>query len=52
MYITPNYSDVLEEKDSLRDLGIMMSNDGHFSSHVGYVCSKVSVPSNLEAPAL
>ena len=41
IYFTPNYSDVIEEKDSLRDLGIMMSNDGHFSSHVEYVCSKV-----------
>ena len=33
-YLTPNYEDIIEEKDVLRDLGVMMSNDASFSSHV------------------
>ena len=41
VYFTPNYNDVIEEKDSLRDLGIIMTNDGKFSNHVEHVCSKV-----------
>ena len=40
-YFTPDYEDVIEEKDTLRDLGIMITNDGKFSSHVEHVCSKV-----------
>ena len=40
-YFTPNYLDVIEEKDNLRDLGIMITNDGKFSNHVEHVCSKV-----------
>ena len=33
-YLTPNCGAVIEEKDSLRDLGIIMSSDATFSSHV------------------
>ena len=40
-YLTPNSDDIIEEKESLRDLGIMMSNDASFSIHVELVCSKV-----------
>ena len=40
-YLTPNCEEIIEEKESLRDLGIIMSNDGSFSSHVEFVCSKV-----------
>ena len=41
VYFTPNFDDVIEEKDNLRDLGIIMTNDGKFSNHVEHVCSKV-----------
>ena len=41
VYFTPNFDEVIEEKDNLRDLGIIMTNDGKFSNHVEYVCSKV-----------
>ena len=40
-YFTPNYQDIIEEKESLRDLGIIMSNDCSFSSHVEVVCGQV-----------
>ena len=40
-YLTPNCDDLIEEKDSLRDLGIIMSSDASFSNHVELVCSKV-----------
>ena len=40
-YFTPNLDDIIDEKESLRDLGIMMSNDASFSIHVESVCSKV-----------
>ena len=45
-YFTPNLEDIIEEKDSLRDLGIIMSNDGAFSSHVELVCGKVKQKSS------
>ena len=45
-YFTPNYEEIIEEKDSLRDLGIIMSNDGAFSSHVEFVCGKVKQKSS------
>ena len=31
-YFTPNYENVIEEKDCLRDLGIIMANDASFSN--------------------
>ena len=40
-YFTPNFDDIIEEKNNLRDLGIIMSDDATFSSHVESVCSKV-----------
>ena len=40
-YFTPNYEEIIEEKECLRDLGIIMSNDCSFSSHVEAVCSQV-----------
>ena len=45
-YLTPNCEDMIEEKKSLRDLGIMMSNDASFSIHVESVCSKVKQKSS------
>ena len=40
-YLTPEYEDLIEEKESLRDLGVIMSDDASFSRHVHHVCSKV-----------
>ena len=45
-YFTPNFEDIIEEKETLRDLGIIMSNDGAFSSHVEFVCGKVKQKSS------
>ena len=42
VYFTPNQEDIIEEKESLRDLGVIISNDMTFSNHVDKVCSKVS----------
>jgi ribonuclease P/MRP protein subunit RPP40 len=41
LYLTPNWEDIIEEKESLRDLGVIVSNDASFSNHVEHVCSKV-----------
>ena len=35
------FEDIIEEKNSTRDLGIIMSDDATFSIHVEQVCSKV-----------
>ena len=40
-YLTPNCEDIIEEKESLRDLGIIMNNESTFSDHVDLVCKKV-----------
>ena len=40
-YLTPKYEDIIEVKDNLRDLGIIMSEDATFSNHITEVCSKV-----------
>ena len=40
-YLTPGCEPIIEEKENLRDLGIIMSNDASFSSHVEHVCKKV-----------
>ena len=40
-YFTPHYEDIIDEKEELRDLGIIMSSDCSFSSHVEAVCAKV-----------
>ena len=41
-HLRPNSEDIIGEKESLRDLGIIMSNDASFSIHVELVCSKVN----------
>ena len=33
-YFTPNFEDIIEEKNNLRDLGITMSVDATFPSHL------------------
>ena len=40
-YLTPQFEEIIEEKESLRDLGVIMTNDCSFSNHVDLVCSKV-----------
>ena len=40
-YLTPDCNAIIEEKDNLRDLGVIMSNDATFSSHVEHVCKQV-----------
>ena len=40
-YFTPEYEDIIEAKESLRDLGIILSSDGKFKQHINNVCSKV-----------
>ena len=42
VYFTPNQESIIEEKESLRDLGVIISNDLTFSNHVDKVCSKFS----------
>ena len=39
--LTPNSDLIIDKKEPLGDLGIMMSNDASFSIHVESVCSKV-----------
>ena len=40
-YLTPEYEDLIEVKENLRDLGITMSDDATFTNHINEVCSKV-----------
>ena len=40
-YFSPDYQDLIEVKDSLRDLGIIMSDDASFTNHIQKVCTTV-----------
>ena len=40
-YLTPNADSLIERKECVRDLGIQISDDAKFSSHIEYVSSKV-----------
>ena len=40
-YFTPEFEDVIEVKNNLRDLGIIMSDNANFKAHIGHVCAKV-----------
>ena len=40
-YFSGDTDEVIEEKDSTRDLGVIMQNDGGFSEHIEKICSKV-----------
>jgi ribonuclease P/MRP protein subunit RPP40 len=40
-YLTPADSDLIESKDCLKDLGVIMSADGKFDSHIAAVVQKV-----------
>ena len=39
-YLTAN-EDIIEEKEQLRDLGIIMNNQANFTHHVDHVSAKV-----------
>ena len=39
-YLSAN-DDIIEEKESLRDLGVMINNQGTFNDHIDHICSKV-----------
>ena len=39
-YTNPGATDNIEEKDTLRDLGIQMSNNGKYDEHITYVVRK------------
>ena len=41
-YLTPNAENVIDVKDALRDLGVIMNDKATFSDHVDKVCSQVS----------
>ena len=40
-YLTPDCDDLIDVKENLRDLGIIMNNRGTFSNHIKQVCTKV-----------
>ena len=39
-YLSAN-DDIIDEKECLRDLGVIVNNQGTFSDHVDHICSKV-----------
>ena len=40
-YFTPELEDIIEVKNNLRDLGIIMSDNAKFEDHITHVCLKV-----------
>ena len=40
-YLTPEYEDIIEVKENLRDLGVIISDDATFTNHIHHVCKKV-----------
>ena len=41
-YFTPNYEDIIERKEVLRDLGIQANDKATFEDHINKVCSNVN----------
>ena len=41
-YFTPDFEDIIEVKNELRDLGIIMSDNANFKAHIDHVCAKVN----------
>ena len=41
-FLTPHEEDIIESKNYVRDLGIMMNAKGEFADHINSVCSKVN----------
>ena len=42
IYFTPDYDNVIEEKETLRDLGVILSSDMKFSEHVEKIVATVN----------
>ena len=40
-YFSGNYEEIIERKDSVRDLGVQLTDDGAFVEHIEKVCKKV-----------
>ena len=40
-YLIPEYEDIVEVKENVCDIGIIISDDGTFSNHINQVGSKV-----------
>ena len=40
-YFTPEFEVIIEVKNTLRDLGIIMSDNANFKAHIVHVCAKV-----------
>ena len=45
-YLTPDCEDLIEVKESLRDLGVIMNDKGTFTNHIKQVCAKVTQKSS------
>ena len=45
-YFSPNYEDIIEVKENLRDLGVIMSDNASFKNHIYKVCSAVKQKSS------
>ena len=45
-YLTPDCEDLIEVKESLRDLGVIMNDKGTFTDHIKHICSKVTQKSS------
>ena len=41
-YFTPEYEDVIERKEILRDLGVMANDKANFEEHINKVCTSVT----------
>ena len=40
-YFSGNYEEIIERKDSVRDLGVQLTDNGAFEEHIDKVCKKV-----------
>ena len=40
-YFSGNYEEIIERKDSVRDLGVQLTDNGAFDEHIEKVCKKV-----------
>ena len=40
-YFSGNYEEIIERKDSVRDLGVQLADNGAFEEHIEKVCKKV-----------
>ena len=40
-YFSGNYEEIIERKDSIRDLGVQLTDNGAFEEHIEKVCKKV-----------